>query len=239
MLKVKSFATCFIVLTGFSLSMAQQLNDSSGFKYDLDKKWRAGVSLNIGAGFENHDVGRTSDDQDVTISGGGGFGGNIVIAYGMSQEFELRLDAGIQNSELIPNVENAEGSFMRSFIIAGLDYRLPVARESIISIGAGIGYYAPDDLDIDMRNVQAGGHNIFSYDGSFGFQVRSEYIGFINETYSWAAGVKYYYASYKLNKASLDGIQVPVSSLPDELTSEVGELDGSGIDLTLSLNIHF
>ena len=238
----KSFIPVFLFLSTllFSISplSAQDTEESGQFGYDLAGKWNLAVYLNLGAGLDDHEVGQTSENKPVNISGGGGYGGAFSIGYGLNQKFEVAADLGFQDSPLVPDVENADGSFMRTILSASLRYRLPVASEALLVFGAGAGYYGPDDMDIDMSKVAGGGHNIFKYDSGFGPHVTAEYVGFINDKFTWTAGLKYYYVKYSLNSAVLDGINVPAGSLPDAIKNEIGELDGSGIDLIVSFHMY-
>ncbi len=206
--------------------------------YDIDSRWRIEGGLLLGIGLENHTIGMTTDNKEITISGGGGYGGALILGYGLTNELDLSVGLGIQNSTLRPEVENAEGDFLRTTLFSTLKYRIPVASNGLLIFGMGSGYYSPDDLDLDMSKISGGGHNIYTYESSTGFHLTAEYEGFTSDKLSWIIGLKYYNVSYNLESAKLDGISVPISILPNEIKDEVGELDGSGFDLIVSLNLY-
>ena len=180
----------------------------------------------------------TTDNKDIKISGGGGIGGALILGYCLTREFDLSVGFGIQNSSLQPKVENAEGDFLRTIIFDTVKYRIPVATKGLLRFGVGAGYYNPGDLDLDMSKVPEGGHNIYSYESSVGFHITAEYEGFISEKTSWTAGLKYYNVTYNLETAKSDGLSIPIALLPNEIKDEIGELNGSGVNLTVSLNLY-
>lgn len=230
------FVFCLSFIT---LLNAQEIEEAAPFNFDTHGKWRVEGVLLVGAGLEDHLVGKTSDNKDVNISGGGGVGGSINAGYGLTCAFDLSVGLGIQNSSLQPQVENAEANFQRTIIFATIKYRIPVAEKGQIKLGAGPGYYIPGDFDLDMSSVPDGKHGIFKYESSIGFHFIAEYEGFFSEKYSWTAGLKYNSASYHLKSVTVDGVSSPLDVLQSEVKDEMGKLDGGGVNLTLSVNMYF
>ena len=157
----------------------------------------------------------------------------------MSPLWDLSLGFIIENSSLQPEVENATGNFLRTAILTNIKYRFPVSTSGMINFGGGIGYYFPSDLDVDMSGVEGGAHNIFGYENTIGFQLQVEYEGIFYTDLYWSIGLKYYYVMYDINSAKSNGINIPVDQLPFDVSDPIGKLNGSGIDLVLSLNYYF
>jgi hypothetical protein len=224
-------------LTGIVQAQGDTL-ETPGYR-NLDLRWHLEGSLIIGVGLKNHVIGKTNQNDDIKMSGGGGFGGNLMLGYSLSPAWDLGAEVSIQNSSLQPKVENASGSFLRTAISAKIKYRFPVSSTGSINIGGGAGYYMPNEFDIDASSVSGGAHNIYGYDNAVGFQLLGEYEGFFTSSFGWILGLKYYNVTYDLNSAKSNGIDVPLNQLPSDIKNELNKLDGSSVDLVLSLTYYF
>lgn len=238
-IQLNIFIPVYLFALFITSTQAQEVANKKHFLYDITSQWRIEGAGLLGVGIKNHEVGKTTEDEKISISGGGGYGGTLILGYGFSPQFDVSIGAGIQNSTLIPKVKNADGSFLRTMFLATLKYKKPITSRGLLNIGAGLDFFSPGDLDINASKVAEGGHNIYSYKESTGFHLLAEYEGFINNKLSWIIGLKYYYVTYKLKSANLDGLSVPSSVLPDELKKEVANLNGSGVDMIMSLNMYF
>ena len=230
------FCLLYLLLTTLH---AQENKPEVALSHQLGSKWHVECNFLLGVGIKNHEVGETTENEKIKISGGGGLGGVLNLGYGITSSWDLNIGFGIQYSSLQPQVENADGSFFRTILLTTIKYRIPVSSSGIINIGTGAGYYLPDDLDVDVSKIPEGAHNIYSYKNAVGFHLQAEYEGFFNPNLTWIIGLKYYHISYDLEAVSMNGISYPISDFPAEIISELGELDGSGIDLILSLNYYF
>ena len=230
-----SLSLFFAFTSGIS---AQDTEEEDLFNLEMQGRLRIGAMFLVGFGLEDHLVGKTTEDKDINISGGGGIGGVLILGYGISSDIDLSAGFGLQQSSLRPNVENAEGDFTRTSLTATVHYRLPIATKGLLRFGTGIGYYMPDDLDLDMSKVTEGAHNIFSYKSNVGFHIIAEYEGFFNEKFSWTAGLQFNSVSYDIESAQSNGISIPIDEVPQETMDEIGELNGNSIDLILSLNYY-
>ena len=81
---------------------------------------------------------------------------------------------------LSKKLENADGSFSRTFLLGTLRYKIPITSKSSINIGGGAGYYMSGKLDIDASQIESGGHNIYEYENTSGIHVISEYEHFLS-----------------------------------------------------------
>ena len=205
----------------------------------FSSRWRLEGSMLLGIGITDHEVGITTENEKIMMSGGGGIGGILNIGYGLSPKWDISFGAGIQNSSLTPEVENASASFLRMALLTNIKYRIPVSSSGLINFGGGISYYFPGDLDMDLSEVSEGAHNIFGYDNAIGFQFFGEYEGFFNKDFSWMIGLKYSWVTYELKSAKSNGITIPIDDLPADIRDEIGNLDGSSVDLVVSLIYYF
>jgi hypothetical protein len=208
------------------------------------RKYRIELSLGGGEGLKKIDIGYTNKNETINISPGGGFGGNLGFGYYMSPLFDVDLEIGSKESSLSRKVENADGSFRRSFFLGTLRYRIPVTGKSSINIGGGAGAYTAGKLDLDLSKVADGAHIIFKYKNAIGIHVFGEYEhgiprwSFLNAGWSWSAGLRYYNISYKLDSIEFNGISIPAGVLPADLPGDFTKLNGSGFDFLLSIILH-
>jgi len=202
---------------------------------DTGGRGRFGISLLLGIGVKNHDLGDTSDG-DVTLSGGGGAGFALIGGYGLSSKWDIEVSAGSQVSELTPEVSNADGEFNRDILRATLFYKMPFTRVTQWKIGAGIGAYLGGEWDLDFSNVPPfGTHDIIQYDDALGFHVAGAFEVVVKDSVYFTAGIQYYYVSYEANSFTVNGAPTSVTSLYDEFRN----LNGSGFDLMLSMGKYF
>ena len=231
----KMFLMLFIMIHH---AAAQENDRAVQSPYPPGSLWRVEGSLLVGIGIEDHEVGLTSDNKKITISGGGGIGGTLSIGYSMTPALDLSLGISFQNSSLEPEVKNAEGSFSRTNFFTTIKYIIAVSSSGYLKFGAGGGYYSAGDLDVDLNEVSGGAHNIYTYDGAPGFHITADYEGVFTEKLTWVLGLKYYNVTYDLKSAKSNGISIPLNLIPAEVMNDIGELDGSGVDFIMSLNLY-
>lgn len=205
--------------------------------FDPSNRFKVEGSFSYGGGTKKIELGKTTDGKTISLSPGGGAGVAITLGYNFYSKLYIDLTAGFQFSRLSPNVENADGSFDRSPLLATLKYRIPVVTNAGLKLGGGIGYYASGEWDVDASEVPNGAHNIVKYDGTTGFHIILECEIFAprKPNVNFTFGAKYYNVSYDANACTSNGISVPVKYLPDELRT----LNGSGFDFSLGLGWYF
>jgi hypothetical protein len=190
----------------------------------------------LGFGLDSVKVGETSKGDDVKISGGGGFGGGATLGYGLSRSFDIDATFGAQVSGLMPAVENATGTFGRTFLLATVKYKIPYRENLQWKFGVGVGYYMGGKLDIDIdQGIVNGGHTIVDYKNATGFHATGELEVALQRNLVLAMGLKYYHVPYTADKATFNGISQPVSSLK----SEFKDFNGDGLDITIGLGVLF
>ena len=202
----------------------------------LDTKGKTSVSIHgaFGAGFSSVDVGTTTSGETVKISGGGGAGFGVGIGYGITQKCDVNLDFGGQVSTLTPAVNNAEGTFTRTYVLATLKRKFPTSDTGQFKAGIGVGAYFGGQLDVDLRDAGFD-HTVVDYDPAIGFHLTGEFERLIRPNMSITAGAKMYSVKYEASSYKLNGVDMPVSTL----INDVKKLDGSGFDVSLALNIYF
>jgi len=210
----------------FGVSLTADAKDTAG-------KLRIEPSLFIGGGSTNVDVGKTTSGDTVSISGGGGAGAGITLGYGIAPQLDIDFTLGFERSQLSPPVDNATGSFSRSFFLATLLYRIPVGERFDIKVGAGAGFYKPGELDIDAAGVTNGFHDVIKYKNASGAHALVDFEIFLAQDISVTFGLKYYAVTYKESSATRNGAPGFVSG------GKVENLDGSGFDLSASMAKYF
>lgn len=196
---------------------------------------RFGISLLLGFGIKNHDLGVTTDGDDISLSGGGGAGLALIGGYGLSSKWDIEVSVGGQVSELRPEVSNADGEFNRDFLRATLFYKIPSTPVTQWKIGAGIGAYLAGEWDVDTSAVPGGNHDIIMYDDALGFHITGGYEVVVKESVYFAAELMYYFVEYEANSWTRNSAPQSVNMLNDPFKN----LNGSGIDLMLSMGMYF
>jgi len=190
----------------------------------------------LGFGLDSNKVGVTSGGDDVKISGGGGFGGGATLGYGLSRSVDIDATLGAQVSGLTPAVNNATGTFGRTFLLATMKYKIPIRENLQWKFGVGAGYYMGGKLDIDIdQGVLNGGHTIVDYKNAAGFHATGELEIALQRNLVLAVGLKYYHVTYTADKVSFNGTSRAVSSL----SSEFRDLKGDGVDVTAGIAVLF
>jgi len=200
------------------------------------KKLRLQLEGYAGFGLDSITVGETSNGDAVKISGGGGFGGGATLGYGLSRSFDIDATFGAQVSGLMPAVENATGTFGRTFLLATVKYKIPFRENLQWKFGVGAGYYMAGKLDINIdQGILNGGHGVVDYKNATGFHATGELEIALQRNLVLAVGLKYYNVEYKADTATFNGISVPASSLSDEYRN----FNGDGVDITAGLGVLF
>lgn len=230
------FTAAVFLLSIIPLAEAQEKTLAEAQKLlDTSKRFRVGLSLFVGGGTDKIDVGETTTGETISISGGGGNGGAIILGYDLSSKLDIDLTAGTQQSLLSPPVVNAAGSFDRKLLLATLRYKIPFSHTGQFKVGGGIGYYSSGELDIDASQIPGGGHNIYKYDDATGFHITAEFESSFSPNWSWMIGAKYCNVSYDVKSCTSNGVSIPVTFLTDEVRS----VDGSGFDLIIAMARYF
>ena len=234
----KSLFLLFIILliTG-SFALAQKkVTEKTIFTENL--KFSIGGSIFAGAGFEKHDLFKTSKDDDASISSGGGFGVDLVLGFLITPKFEIDLNAAFQNSALSQNLKNADANFSRLFVNTSFKFLIPTKKSNRVwKVGGGIGYYMPQYLRIeweDLTNI-ADGDLELKYKAAIGYHATGEYeMMFGKKNWSLLINITYYYTSYKFSSASSSNV-----TIIDLEAGEFEKLNGSSVNFGVAMKKYF
>jgi Outer membrane protein beta-barrel domain len=200
---------------------------------DTAGKFRVEPALFAGGGLSKVDLGQTTRGDTVSISGGGGAGVGLTLGYGIAAPIDIDLTLGYEKSQLNPVVDNATGSFTRSFYLATILYRIPIGDRFNLKVGGGGGFYKPGKLDIDATAVTNGFRDVIEYKNASGAHAVVAFEIFADHELSVTFGLKYYSVTYKEASATRNGAPGFMSG------SKIENLDGSGFDLSISLAKYF
>ena len=243
------FVNAVFLLGVVSLTEAQEASDVGKAEVKKPVNTRGKLKIEaffcIGGGIESIKVGITTDGDDIRISGGGGGAGALSLGYGISSLLDIDLTAGYQSNGLtvsspadrtVVTLTNAEGSFERAFLLVTPKLKKSVSSFGQLKFGVGAGYYMSGKMELDFSEVPDGAHNIYTYDSAIGFHITGEYEHFFsNRAWVMAFGLKYYKVTYELSAFESDGRSVPTELAVDESR----DLDGSGVDFTISIGKYF
>lgn len=129
------------------------------------------VRLHGGFGFDNHDIGETTEGDDIHFSGGGGAGISAMGKYNLDDKWRTGFEIGWQRSTLLPEVNNVSGTFGRTYFRPTVELSVPFLGAYRLNLGGGVGYYLAGDFDLDMADVPDGAHNIYDYENAVGPNV--------------------------------------------------------------------
>jgi hypothetical protein len=215
-----------------TMQQAQETAKPQGL-VDTTGKVRLSLNAGYGFGFDTVDVGTTTSGDTISISGGGGFSFGAGFGYGLSRNLDLDLDLGFQVGGLYPPVDNADGSFDRGYFLATLKYKVPTSDSGQFKWGAGIGSYFGGTMTFERTDMPV--QEEVEYDPAVGLHFTGEFERFIKPNLSFNLGAKIYFVEYKAKSYKFNSIELPVSALKDE----VRNLNGSGMDFLLGINLYF
>jgi hypothetical protein len=180
----------------------------------------------------------TSDYYDIMLSVGGGRTMGLRAGYRFPLGIEAFLSYYSQKSFLDPPVSNGSGSFSKSIIHPMITYSFQLNKRSFINTGAGLRISYKNLVDLDASEMNNPVHNKFYYNTSFGPSIYLAYQLYFNDWSSFVLSSTVYYHKYKLKSVNRDGIDIDMTTLPDEVRSSVDNLNGSGIEITAGLRFH-
>ena len=232
--KLRFLILIILIATGSFAFAQKQVSEKAIFTENL--KFSIGGSIFAGAGFEKYDLFKTSEDDDASISPGGGFGVDLVLGFLITPKFEIDVNAAFQNSALSQNLKNADASFSRIYVNSSFKFLVPSKKSNRAwKIGGGIGYYMPQYLRIeweDLTNI-ADGDLELKYKAAIGYHAVGEYeMLFGKKNWSLLINITYYYTSYKFSSASSSNVTV----------IDVGDfekLDGSSVNFGVAMKKYF
>jgi hypothetical protein len=193
-------------------------------------KSHAGLIMTGGIGFQTVPLFVDEDNNDVTLSAGGGFSIGLNYGYQVGKSIDLELGAEFRNSNLSEKLNNAKASFNRLAIAFTPSVIIPFRNESMcLRAGAGPGFYSMATMKIDGSEINNSVYK-FKYNSAIGFQVQLLFEAKVMERGSMDVGLRYNNAKYELNQESSSHY------LTDP---ELKNPDGSSIDFVIGYNLMF
>jgi len=194
-------------------------------------KSRIGINLNYGFGLDNIPMIVINDDKNSSISFGGGFAFGLKYGYELNKNFDLAFDVIYQFSNLIPYLSNADITFSRGITSFTPSLIIPIDEGYAmrLKLGAGMDYYWAGSLKVESDEVPGGFNDTWKYDSSLGYHLRAIFEMNMSEKWSLNYGLGWSNVKYKFKSG---GNYFPTDD-------ELGNPDGSGIDLLFGFYYHF
>lgn len=192
---------------------------------------RAGVVLGGGIGFENIDMGYTTEMDELTLSTGGGVWIGAEYGYEVFRYLDIAADFGFRISSLKPPVRNGEADFTRFTLGITPSLVIPVKGGDYIKIrlGAGPGLYLNGTMKV-TGDVAGGDDILIKYYKAFGWHGLLAFDTNISDKSSFSIGVRPYVVYYEFN---------PARSNLSSPGFKVRYPDGSGIDFYMGFYFRF
>jgi hypothetical protein len=214
---------------------------------DIDNKLKKSSllysSLNIGINVTSNrmELFEYDDGTKIGISRNGVVGIGAIVGYTTSLNFDFSLGFYLYHSELTGQPENASAIFNKFYFNPVIKYVIE-NKSNKLALNYGVGLLLTNQpwLDIDGSEVPGGAHNKFQFNNAIGATFHLELqngSSAQNENVIWKVYVKYNLLTYKLKTAMLDDINWPLDILPDEIKSEVMELNSDGFEIGFAIGI--
>jgi hypothetical protein len=206
------------------------LNDSD--KAEIRTKNYIGFSGVLGFGTNNIPLLTTTEGKESKLSFGGGFGIGLNYGYQINRYFDLSFGMNYQISQLIPYLSNADISFSRGMLSFTPSLIIPIdgGYSMKLKLGGGINKAIGTKLSIDTREISDGIKDDWKYNNPFGFHLEGQFEMFLSNYWSLVYSIKYYNIIYEYESNNY-------GYFPTEV--DLGNPDGSGIDLRFGIYYHF
>jgi hypothetical protein len=185
-----------------------------------------GLTLGGGVGFESVDLFTDENNDDVSLSTGGGFTIGGEFNHNLGKRMNLSFQAFFQGSTLSRPLKNASASFNRMGITLTPSVIIPIkgGEQFRLLFGAGGGIYPGTKMKIDASEV--GGENAtMNYNTPVGLHVSLMFNGMFSEKGELGLGLKYYNIAYEF---------VPDGSTHTPTIPKLQKPNGSGIDFIIA-----
>src|ERR1035437_9448945 len=150
------------------------------------------LGLNVGGGWSFTRVPMivTTTATDATIGFGGGFGGMIYFAREFNDYLGMDFDLGVQESNIIPGLDNASVDFTRGCFSVTPFFIIPLNAESSkrLKIGAGVDLYFGSVLDINTEKIKNGIVEKWNYNQPLGYHIACLYEAVFNRNWVGRGG---------------------------------------------------
>jgi hypothetical protein len=197
---------------------------------DKPRNSRVGIFMLGGFGFEDYPFFTDENNDEVTLSTGGGFGIGAEFGHQFGRNFDLSLSAVFQSATLSRALSNASGSFNRIGLTVTPSLVIPLKNDMLrFRIGAGPGIYALGTMKVDASEIDNNKYT-FKYRTAAGFHAVFMFDAKFMERGSTNIGIRYNKVNYEFTS---DGSSHFVND------PKLMNPDGSAIDFILGYNLLF
>jgi hypothetical protein len=194
-------------------------------------KSRLAITWGGGFGFEKVPWFVDENDNDVTLSAGGGFTIGAEYGYLINRNFDITINCSFNGSSLSRNLSNASGTFNRMGLTLTPSFIFPIKDGSMFRIkaGAGAGLYSFGTMKVDASKVGDEKYT-FKYKSAPGFHGQLMFESNFSEKGTLGMGLRY--ENIKYNYTS-------VGSSHPSTDPRITNPDGSGIILIINYSFLF
>jgi hypothetical protein len=175
------------------------------------------ISMGGGVGFEKMTWFVNENNDDVTLSTGGGYNIGAEYGYLVNRNFDISLNCSFIGSSLSQTLSNASGAFNRMGLTITPSLVIPIKGGSMFRLkaGAGAGLYSFGTMKIDASELGDKIY-IFKYKSAPGFHVQLLFESNFAEKGAMGFGLRYENIRYEYTtKGSNSGATDPLVLNPD------------------------
>lgn len=193
---------------------------------------RIGLMVALGFGLEDIPMVILEDGSKAYINFGGGIGIGLSYGHEVNRYFDMVFDFNYASISLTPHVENAEVTYSRlsTKITPSLIIPIDGGYSMRFKLGAGLGYYWNNRLNLETSELQNGFDDKWYYKNSLGIHARLIFELNPSEKWTLVYGISYCNVNYEYDRS--DKLSYPIEN-------RLLEANGSGINLILGVNFNF
>lgn len=206
-------------------------------------RFRIAAGVVFGFAFDREYFADDTAGDPIHIGAGGGAGYLVSVGYGLSKRFDIDIDAVRQKSENKNNVINGGAEFDKRFILATLKYKMPYQSDldlfdGQVKLGVGVGLYYSTNLTININDLNSGltSSYIVDYKPALGYHLSAEFETFMPNDWTLTLGTRISYVNFEADDESYSGF---FFNRVFDARTELEEMDGMGIDFTLTIGKYF
>lgn len=195
------------------------------------RKSHLAFSMGGGVGFEKMDWFVDENNNDITLSTGGGFNIGAEYGYLVNRNLDISINCSFIGSSLSPTVSNASGTFNRMGLTITPSFVIPIKGGSIFRLkaGAGAGLYSFGTMKVDATEL--GGENYtYKYKSAPGFHGQLIFESNFAEKGAMGFGLRYENIRYEYTSEG----STHISSYP-----QISKPDGSGMIFFINYSFLF
>lgn len=178
-------------------------------------KSRLAISIGGGIGFEKMPWFLDENNDEVTLSTGGGYSIGAEYGYMVSRNFDITLNCSFIGSSLSRSLSNASGTFNRMGLTITPSLIIPIRGGQMFRLKAGVGtgLYNFGTMKVDATEL---GEKLFiyRYKNAIGFHGQLLFESNFSEKGMTGLGLRYESIRYTI-KSSTDNPTDPMVTAPD------------------------